>query len=225
MKKTYKSLIAGAALGLVLPMLVVSGPASAATVSGTQTTTFTKTFTFRAYDIARCVKFTVSGYIYYHTQVVTISKTTTYTIVSPTVNAPHLTAAVSGLNTKTGACGSVTTLSKLDMAQHWSGYSCTFNPSISLGAGIPSVSFWPTCGTRTQGVFSSSFGTALSAYSQTGANVTYGSVSRINAKPANPCYAVFVSAQPYLGGTSDIYGTDDGNSDAASSVCLSATWP
>jgi hypothetical protein len=39
----------------------------------------------------------------------------------------------------------------MEMGQDWTGYSCSFNPSISVSIRwVISVGFWPSCGNRTQ---------------------------------------------------------------------------
>jgi hypothetical protein len=72
-----------------------------------------------------------------------------YTWYNQHLNDSTLTADIRAYDR--GACKGRATTTNMEMGQDWTGYSCSFNPSISVS--IPwaiSVGFWPSCGNRTQ---------------------------------------------------------------------------
>jgi hypothetical protein len=101
-----------------------------------------------------CVVFTVSGKI-------------TYAAVSgprgvvewrnQRLTNPTLAASVHRYDR--GSCTGRSTLTRLSMTQLWSGWSCSFNPSVS--ASLPwGLSFggWPSCGNRNRARHGTSYG-------------------------------------------------------------------
>ena len=85
------------------------------------------------------------------------------------------------------------------MGQHWSGYSCSFNPPISFSApwGI-GVSFWPGCGDKSQAGYTSDYGSSSSytQYTSSVPPVTFGDYGGLPGQ--DPCYGLYVSSQNYV---------------------------
>jgi len=108
------------------------------------------------------------------------------------------------------------------MGQFWTGYSCSFNPSLSASApwGV-SVGGWPSCGYRMQAGFTSNPDGPSAVFHQynTGAQVSFG--DHAGATKANdPCYGVFVSATADRGSNSESFGINSGSK--SKKVCLPA---
>ena len=191
---------------------VTAAPASAAQASSLSkngpvvkhTKTYTATWTFKDGPLRRCVTYTVSGSIKYDTQVLEPSGDIAWTSqrLSP---QPTFGASVRAYGN--GRCGRTAKLYKISMGQHWSGYSCDFNPSISFSApwGI-GVSFWPSCGDKRQVGYTSDYGSS-SSYTQYTSGVppvTFGNYFGLPGQ--NPCYGLYVSSQNYVSShTSNIY--------------------
>lgn len=119
-------------------------------------------------------------------------------------------------------------VSSIRFAQHWGGYGCSFNPSVSVG--VPwavGVSFWPNCGTKYQAKRSSSFGSG-STFTQNNYNngnpiATWaGSLAfRTNSPPPDPCLSVFIDSRLVRGTSDDSYGSGEVS---AQKVCLDAVY-
>lgn len=124
-----------------------------------------------------------------------------------------------------------TNLSRLDVTQRFRGFSCSFDPSISVGVpfGV-ALSAWPSCGNKQVAAYSTANGTATSSYTQynSAALVTLGASSyrgwiksdgtRSIATYVRPdCYGYQLSTTAYKGGVSDTYNS------AAIQWCLSPT--
>jgi hypothetical protein len=158
---------------------------------------YKKSWTFKDKSQHRCVTYTVAGAVKYDTQQFTPSGDIEWTDqrLSP---QPTLRAIVHAYSK--GSCTGPAVLYKMTVAQHWSGFSCGFDPAI--GFSIPwgvSVSFWPSCGTKSQASFHSNFG-ANSSYVQYTNGVppiTFGAWADI-PPTSGPCYGVYVSATTYI---------------------------
>ena len=197
------ALIASAIMAVSIPL---SAPAQAATSGPVvkHTKTYTATWTFKDGPLRRCVTYTVSGSIKYNTQVLEPSGDIAWTNqrLSP---QPTFKASVHAYDS--GRCGGTAKLYRISMGQHWSGYSCSFNPSISFSApwGI-GVSFWPSCGDKSQVGYTSDYGSS-SSYTQYTSGVppvTFGNYFGLPGQ--NPCYGLYVSSQNYVSSnTSNIY--------------------
>ena len=166
--------------------------------------TFTATWTFKDGSLRRCVTYTVTGGIKYDTQVLAPSGDITWTNqrLSP---QPTLEASVHAY--AGGRCGGAAKLYTISMGQHWSGYSCSFNPSVFFSApwGI-GVSFWPSCGDKSQVGYISDYGSSSSytQYTSGAPPVAFGHYDGLPGQ--NPCYGLYVSSQNYVSShTSDIY--------------------
>jgi hypothetical protein len=168
------------------------------------TKAYTATWTFKDGSLRRCVTYTVTGGIKYDTQVQLPSGAVVWTDqrLSP---QPTLEARVYAYGG--GRCGGAAKLYTISMGQHWSGYFCDFSPSISFAApwGI-GVSFWPSCGDKSQVGYTSDYGSSSSytQYTNGVPPVTFGAYSSLPDEI--PCYGLYVSSQNYISShASDIY--------------------
>jgi hypothetical protein len=213
------TLAAGLALSAALIGLS-SSPAQAApstasvspqtTTSGSQS--YSKSVTWKSPRLGVCVIFTVSGkFTYTLTNWYTISKfpVEQWTWSKIQLNSPTLVASVHFYGG--GSCIGPATVSSIYMVQHWSGYSCSYNPQISFGAGFPpSVSLgfaaWPTCGSKEQVAYYGNYGPGAAFYQYNDGSPASFADFTSGAKTSPPCYGAFVSAQAYQGtNTSDSY--------------------
>jgi len=168
------------------------------------TKTYTATWTFKDGPLRRCVTYTVTGSIEYDTQVLAPSGAIEWTNqrLSPQPTFGASVRAYAG-----GRCGGTAKLYTISMGQHWSGYSCSFSPSISFAApwGI-GVNFWPSCGEKGQVGYTSDYGSS-SSYTQYTSGVppvTFGGWAGLPRQ--EPCYGLYVSSQNYVSShTSNIY--------------------
>jgi hypothetical protein len=137
------------------------------------------------------------------------------------LTAPKITADIHTYGG--GSCIGPATVNKLTMGQYWTGYSCVFNPSLSVS--IPwGISFggWPSCGNRHRAGFSTTYNTTSSVYTQnnSGSPTGFGNVASA-VRSNHPCYGVFISAVAYVGSSSDSFGASSGSSSRR--VCLTKT--
>lgn len=207
---------AAALIAGVLTAVSVSLPAAAQAASAApaytppngpvvaHTKTYTATWTFKDGPLRRCVTYTVTGSIKYDTQRLQPSGDIVWTHqrLSP---QPTFRASVHAYNG--GRCGGTAKLYSIRMGQHWSGYSCSFNPAVSFAApwGI-GVSFWPSCGDKSQVGYTSDYGSSSSytQYTSGVPSVTFGVYAGLPGQ--NPCYGLYVSSQNYVSSsTSNIY--------------------
>jgi hypothetical protein len=111
----------------------------------------------------------------------------------------------------------------MDMGQHWTGYACSYNPSISIG--FPwaiGVGFWPSCGSRDQADYEHNYTGTSSHYKMYNSGDpasfgTYYSIGVPSRHPAPPCYGFYVTASASKGQASDDYDSGTGE------LCLSKT--
>jgi len=205
-----------------LAFVALSGlvPAHAA-ASRSNVDTYDKSWTFASADLSRCVKFRATGSITYDTYIYR----GIYYVSNIELSSPKLTANVTGWSPTAGCYTTSATLTKLTMVQHWTGYACDYNPSISVSLPFSvGVSFWPSCGNRNQATFSTTYAVTSSTYTQSnsGSPVDFG-YKAYGAKPSSgPCFGVFVSAVAYRGSSSDSYSA--GGEVVARQVCLSPVW-
>jgi len=137
---------------------------------------------------------------------------------------------ISFTNLSNGSCGKAAVPNKVAIQQHWTGYACSFNPSITLSVGAPasvsiSVSGWPSCGNRKQAVYATSppydgksYYNQYNSGSPTAFGKFVGWKPPGNAPIPHPCYGVFPSATIYRGSNSDSFGA--GNLSNSKEVCL-----
>jgi hypothetical protein len=204
-----------------LGLVVVTGSPSQA-AAGNHTVNYSKSWTFKSVPLARCVFITASGNITYTTSAYFNGGHAgfyTYKWTNQRLNAPKLAITVTAMGTK-ASCLSAKTITKATLAQHWTGYSCSYNPSLSVSVpfGV-SVSAWPSCGNRTQGTYSSTYSTTSSSYTQynSGSPVAFGEYDYNLSSSTPPCLGVFPSVTIYSGSSSDSFGAGDLSS---GEVCL-----
>jgi hypothetical protein len=181
---------------------------------------YNKSWTWKSHALGTCTVLRVTGYFKYTT------KTGRYNVqyVNQVVNSPRLTAYVDGL--RNGHCTRSANVSKYQIAQHWTGYSCSFNPHISVSATITGLSVgisgWPSCGNRNQAIYSTGYGSGNHAIQDnTGSPIAFGDTTSYGS-PASPpplvCYGVYPSAEIWKPHHSDSFGV--GNLHKSGKVCL-----
>lgn len=183
---------------------------------------YKKTWTFKSASIARCVIFTASGNFTYKVVISGGGAGSTEIWENQKLNSPEIAAHVEVY--KHGKCGAAAKLTKLKLGQHWTGYACSFNPSLSVSYpwGI-SVSGWPSCGNRSQATYDTTYGVRSTNYTQynSGSPTAIGDYYDPEDVYPPPCYGVFASAEAYVGSSSDSYGAS--NIAHSGEVCLSKT--
>lgn len=178
------------------------------------TDNYSRSWTFKSGLIDACVTLVASGNISYTFSVTSIKFLTLYHWDNQRLNVPKLTATIHSYHD--GSCTkTVKKTTKMEMGQSWSGYSCSFNPSLSVG--IPwafGIGFWPSCGNRDQAHFHTTYPVTSSSYTQgnTGNQASFGDYG--SQAPTGPCYGVYVWGSAYEGATSDSFTS------GAQSVCL-----
>jgi hypothetical protein len=167
---------------------------------------------FKSRPLKRCVSIKTHGTITYTavTHPNPHDPPPTITFEKIKLTDPVLTASVSYLK-KNGECGSRDSLSRIIMAQHWTGYACSFNPSVSVSVpwGV-SVSGWPNCGSRSQASFTSNYRRGpFYKQSNSGSRPQFGNET-ISASQTAPAYGVYASVVAYVGNKSDSFGASSG---------------
>jgi hypothetical protein len=193
-------------------VLAMSGTAQALTRSQS----FNVSWTFKSKKLGVCVTFSVSGKISY----TAVQGPHSVLWKDQELKSPTLTTKVHAYNK--GRCTGSAKLRKISMGQFWTGYSCSFNPSLSASApwGV-SIGGWPSCGNRKRAGFTSNPDGPSAVFHQynTGARVSFA--NHTGATKANdPCYGVFVSATAYRGSDSESFGINSGSK--SRKVCLPA---
>jgi hypothetical protein len=177
----------------VLPM----GAANAADSRG-----YSKLWVFKSSSLGVCMDFKVSGTITYDTSVSFVKGIPDYHWTDVTLVKPVLFAQVYAL--KNGACSTtlVNHTTHMIMSQAWAGYSCSFNPSVSFGFPFAvGVGGWPSCGNRERAVYSFDADVTHDNYLENNSgNQPLGDSDSL--ADSAPCYAVYITAQAYVGATS-----------------------
>jgi hypothetical protein len=186
---------------------------------------YTKKWTWKTHKLGLCIEFTATGEITY---------TTTYTVVGHAAQVTWTKQKLSGptLREETFniSCKRHVRPAEVDISQSWTGYSCSFNPS--LGFSVPwgiSVSGWPGCSSqKSQAVYATKYpppGTRRSWHwtqynsgSPTGFGDYTDPVTGVGLLNPPPCYGVYPSATVYYRDSSDSYGA--GNLHTPGKVCL-----
>ena len=168
---------------------------------------------FKSGSLSRCISLATHGTITYTavTHPNPHDPPPTITFENIKLTDPVVTATVTYLK-KDGSCGSRVKLSKISLGQHWTGYSCSFNPSLS--ASFPwgvSIGGWPVCGNRNQASYTTGY-PSKSFYKQSnsGSPTRFGNVT-ISASQTAPSYGVFASVVAWVGGKSDSFGASNGS--------------
>lgn len=202
-------------------LVLIPQAASASTTANTDT--FSESWSFVSTPLTVCITFTLKGTITYQATAMGSIGGTHFSVHAIHLNDPVLKAVVRHWTLNSGCTLSSENLSKISLDQHWTGYSCSFNPTLSVAApwGV-AVSGWPSCGNRKQASYSSEYSTG-STYTQnnTAAQATFGNQSSVATKPT-VCFGVFVSAVAYEKTASDSYAS--GNGSSAKKFCLTPTF-
>jgi hypothetical protein len=212
------------AVAVIFPLATVSSASAATTPQATKLGNFKVTYkdswTFKSRDIGICVTFTASGNVTY-----TVSQSTAgrYQLediwTKQSLNNPTLKAVIHGYNG--GRCNSAAKATGMDMGQDWTGYACSFNPSLSFS--VPwavSLGFWPSCQKRNRAEYHHHYPGTYSSYTQYNSGDPAGFGRYISAfnpglSPAPPCYGVYVSGTAYKKNKTDSYVS------GSKQVCLS----
>ena len=184
------------------------------------------TWTFVTHKLHRCAKINLNGTITWvnkdtpcpHGYACAVFKWNDIMLRHPTMSVTVLHQ-----HAHKPICGGRADLQKVTMYQGWTGYACSFNPS--LGFAIPwsvSISGWPSCGNRNQVGYTTKPTGQLSVYHQynSGSPASFGNWSTDGSLPPKhgPCYGGFPSVVLYLPGESDSYGA--GNIKHSLQICL-----
>jgi hypothetical protein len=209
---------------LIYP-LATAGAASAAAAPqsvklGNFKISYRETWAFKSKDIGICVDFTATGNITYSVSYAINDKFhLRYTWSSQKLNQPTLKASIRAYDR--GRCNKTGRATGMDLAQAWTGYSCSYNPSLSFS--LPwaiSLGFWPSCSYRNQAEYAHYYPGTYSSYQQYNSGDpagfgNYDSVPAIDTKPTPPCYGVYVYGTAYVRNKSDSYTS------SSKRVCLS----
>ena len=181
---------------------------------------YSKTWTFKSHKcdpnthqcVYACVTYTAFGWIAYNITHPPMSgnRKATYW-VNQRLFDPKLDAVAQAYDG--GLCIGSVTLTRIDLRQDWSGFACSFNPSLQFSfPWAVGVSFWPTCGNRTLAQHSSSCsGKGFDGYKCTqfnsGDKLKFGDYDIIEPNPADPppppCYGFYIHSQISVGGASN----------------------
>ncbi len=218
---------------LVLPALYTVSVAPAAAATGPRPTgnfapaeklgnykvTFAKYWTFKSRPLGICAVFSVKGTITYSVSLTGVGRIgLDYKYTSQHLNDSTLEADIHAYSG--GSCSGPATVTGMSMGQDWTGYGCSYNPSISIS--VPwavSFGFWPSCGNRNQAEHHHHYGGTYTYYVQYNSGDkasfgTYNSYVGDGQRPHPPCYGVYVSGTPYEHNKSDSYAS------GSQKVCL-----
>jgi hypothetical protein len=177
-------------------------------------------------ELFMCLNYQITGDLTYKAiQYGPIEGMIDYHIDSPQVVAPKLT--VHGYRYSSASHGCTRTpLSwlKLNVQHAYKGYGCSFNPSISVQVPFSvGVGFWPSCGNKKLGQWSSSYGPARNwTQYNSSARVKFAEQSwyqsQISPRPKPSCYAVMVRYHVYM------RGVDDTKDTGQFAICPTPEW-
>ncbi|MEM7274244.1 MAG: hypothetical protein AAF547_14265 [Actinomycetota bacterium] len=179
-------------LALLAPIVAIASPASANGSWTNKTEWYDRWSTKHFSDIDVCARVRVSGKITYSKYRST--RQARYTDIK--VSNPRVRVYTYDRSGST-CTWTRKTVGKVNVVHRWSGYTCSFDPSI--GVSFPwgvGVSGWAGCGNENQATRNTTYFANGSYYSQsnTGAPVTFGNVvygqQSLNA---GPCYGVYAS--------------------------------
>jgi hypothetical protein len=190
----------------IMPVLLICSTAFALLPMGAANATvaqhYSKLWVFKSSSLGVCMDFKVSGSITYNTSETFIKGNPEWHWNDVTLENPELLATVYAL--KSGACSTtlVNHTTRMEMSQAWSGYSCSFNPSVSFGFPFSvGIGGWPSCGNRERAVWSFDATVTHDNYLEdNSADQPLGDVS--SEVDTGPCYGVFIAAQAYVGAAS-----------------------
>jgi hypothetical protein len=214
-------LAVGGAASAATPQSVASGNSGSARpdVSQNFKAAYKKTWTFKSKDIGVCVVFTATGTATYTVTFKPGRQFGTYTWSNQELDDPSLVAVV--YHYARGTCKGSAKATGMDMGQSWTGWACSYNPSLSIS--VPwalSFGFWPSCGQRDQVDRRHYYSGTCSSYKMynSGDKASFGNYTvevLPHNKPVPPCYGVYVGGTVYEGDSSDSYAS------SAQELCLS----
>jgi hypothetical protein len=180
---------------------------------------YKKTWTFKSKDIGICVVFIGTGTATYTVTFEPGRQFGTYIWSNQTLHDPALETVV--YHYAHGICKGSATATGMEMGQSWTGWSCSFNPSLSVS--FPwalSFGFWPSCGQREQADRHHRYTGTYSHYTMynSGDEASFGNYEvevLPHNKPTPPCYGMYVDGTAYERNTSDSYASP------AQELCLS----
>jgi hypothetical protein len=217
--RTYQGVIMSVVAAAALTLIPQAAASASAPVHNTDS--FSEQWTFVSRPLNYCIDFSLKGTITYNAAALPTQRGPEFSLTSIHLNDPVLKAVVHRFFTDDGCLTGKGSVSKISMGQHWSGYSCSFTPSV--GVSIPwgvSAGGWPDCGNRKQASYSTTYNSGkkfTQNNSQSQASFeNEGSPSSLG-KP-KICYGVYVSAVAWRGNTSDSYAAGDGS--ASKKFCL-----
>ncbi|HVB43559.1 MAG TPA: hypothetical protein VNF47_12750 [Streptosporangiaceae bacterium] len=173
---------------------------------------YKRSWTFVSKHLRSCVVYTAYGSFTYTLWRAINRRTGNVAIywTNQTLNDPTLHAKVYVYSPKFRDCAGSRKVTKIQIGQHWTGYACSFNPSLSVS--IPwgiGISAWPTCGTRNQASHTTTYG-RRSAVTQFNSGSPAHIAQHVAAVPDRghappPCYGVYAHSVVTQGGTSDSF--------------------
>lgn len=178
---------------------------------------YNQTWKFKSRPLKACMFLTATGTVSYKLYLLAGVENQSYEWTDQIIHAPRLTANIHYFSN--GSCSGPSTLSKLTLGQAWAGYSCSFNPQVSISYPFGlSLGAWPSCHSRNQASDESTFDTTSAFYEQatTRSPVDYGNYSATKTK-YHPCYGVYATAIGYQKNISDAFGPGQS---ASRKVCL-----
>lgn len=182
-------------------------------------------WTWKDRKLHLCIKFAVYGDITYKTYETVTTHAAQVWWKDQKLNDPTMHVVVENPTCKRQVSAG---LHEVAISQHWTGYSCSFNPSLSIGVGADGVAIgiagWPSCGNRTQVIYHShyprgSHHTQFNSASPTAFGNYSDPVTGVGLLFPPPCYGVYPSATIYYRANSDSFNS--GNLAKAGKVCLS----
>jgi hypothetical protein len=220
-------------LAILLANVAVATTASANS-SKVNTDTFSVSSTYAFPNNYLCIKYTQSATITYKAVrygPTAIDKMMDYWIKDIKVSKIKVTYSLVSYDSVAHACTTKgVKWKRMEAAQHWKGYACSFNPQISVAVPFSvGVGFWPSCGSKKQATWKSTYDKAngLAGPSQTQSTtgkVKYGDyhvVYQPASKPApktGSCYGSYITMHWYVG------SADTSHNFPAKKMCLTPNW-
>ncbi len=213
---------------LVVAAFTLPNP-SPAMALGSQSDSFTLSYSKVFPSLGTCVYVTLTGKVTYTTVAGSVfwsgATHRQWIISQPKVVSPKAEVTFKNYSSYSG-CYAAGTADGVSITQRWSGYECSMNPSISVAVPFSlSVGFWPSCANRNRASYASSYSQAdLARFTQynSSAAVKFGTVSDLDAKPAAPCYGAFVDIT--VTQKSGSQASSDSGHTGAKKVCLTPVW-
>jgi hypothetical protein len=194
-------------------MFVASGAAQPAMANAGFTKTYKQSWTFKSKPLGVCAVYHVKGSITFKATALRGggAQWSDQKLHDPTLSI-NVWALRRGVCTKKHK-----RLSAVDsFNQYWTGYSCSFNPSLSVSLPFAiSISGWPSCGNRTTANYTDSNPSSHYYYQQNntgGVKVTFSNYI-VNSAQYPPCYGLYIDSRIRIGGKDDSFN-------ATKQVCL-----